>query len=53
MDQITLPRLHCMRCTDEEGNPSSWVPRTDHLPKSCPKCKSPYWNKPRKTEEST
>ena len=30
-----------------------WVPRetTIEEPKVCPKCKSPYWNTPRKNEE--
>lgn len=36
-----LPTLKCQRC----GN--TWIPRTEN-PKNCPKCHSPYWNKPRK-----
>jgi len=40
----------CERCTHE------WIPRKpwnegDPLPTVCPKCKSPYWNKPRKVNE--
>ena len=33
----------CERCEH------SWVPRetTEGEPTICPKCKSPYWNKPR------
>lgn len=37
----------CDRCGHE------WIPRnaldrdTDDLPTVCPKCKSPYWNRPR------
>lgn len=38
---IKLPILKCKRC----GN--DWVPRMTKLPRNCPKCKSPYWNKPR------
>src|ERR1700682_6338676 len=35
----------CQRCGHE------WFPRDkDQEPKVCPKCKSPYWNKPRKNE---
>ena len=36
-------KLKCNRC----GH--SWTPRSDELPTVCPnpKCKSPYWNKPR------
>ena len=37
-------KLHCLRCG------YTWTPRSDELPTVCPnpKCKSPYWNKPRK-----
>lgn len=41
----------CDRCGHE------WIPRNaldrrdeDELPTVCPKCKSPYWNRPRQTE---
>lgn len=36
--------LKCLRCGHK------WTPRTDKPPKVCPnpKCKSPYWDKPRK-----
>ncbi len=39
----------CERCGHE------WIPRDalgdeQVMPTICPKCKSPYWNKPRKTE---
>lgn len=37
-----LPRYTCIRCNYE------WIPRSDETPVVCPKCKSPYWNKPRK-----
>lgn len=38
--------FRCERCGHE------WLPRKlwqegDSLPTVCPKCKSPYWNKPR------
>jgi len=36
-----IPVLICKRCE------WSWFPRTTQLPKVCPRCKSPYWNKPR------
>lgn len=33
----------CERCSHE------WIPRDfDIEPRVCPKCKSPYWNRPRK-----
>ena len=32
----------CERCGHE------WVPRNQEEPRVCPKCKSPYWNRPRK-----
>ncbi len=33
--------LKCLRCHHK------WKPRTDEKPEVCPKCKSPYWFKPR------
>lgn len=33
--------LSCIRCG------WSWFRRSDKLPKVCPRCKSPYWNRPR------
>lgn len=43
MAKITLDGWKCERCGHE------WVPRegTAVEPKVCPKCKSPYWNRPR------
>lgn len=42
---ITVMGYRCDRCGHE------WVPRgeSDEEPRVCPKCKSPYWNRPRKT----
>lgn len=41
-----LPRYKCLRCGHE------WIPRSDERPRICPKCKSAYWDKPkRKTRE--
>jgi hypothetical protein len=28
-----------------------WVPRNDNEPKICPKCESPFWNRPRMNEK--
>jgi hypothetical protein len=42
---ITVMGYRCDRCDHE------WIPRGGDLdaePKVCPKCKSPYWNQPRK-----
>lgn len=40
---ITVMGYRCERCNHE------WIPRdSDNEPRVCPKCKSPYWNKPRK-----
>ena len=39
--------FQCLRCGYK------WVPRIfreEELPTICPKCKSPYWNKPRRSE---
>ena len=40
---ITVMGYRCERCAGE------WIPKDpDKEPISCPKCKSPYWNRPRK-----
>ena len=37
----------CERCAHE------WIPRdAENEPKVCPKCKSPYWNTPRRTAKA-
>jgi uncharacterized OB-fold protein len=47
--KITLDGWKCERCGHV------WVPRQQDAPEPrvCPKCKSPYWNRPRKTAKST
>lgn len=30
---------NCLRCKHE------WASKMERLPKVCPKCKSPYWNR--------
>jgi len=35
----------CDRCVHE------WVPRNEEMPIICPKCKSPYWNRPKKNKK--
>lgn len=44
-NEIVLTKLTCLRCVP----PHTWVPRATKMPKCCPKCKSPYWNKPRRS----
>jgi len=40
--QLVVWGYRCERCGHE------WVPRDkEQEPKVCPKCKSPYWNRPR------
>ena len=38
---ITVMGYRCERCGHE------WVPRNSAEPRVCPKCKSPYWDKPK------
>lgn len=40
-EQFGPPTLKCSRC----GH--TWIPRQPKNPKVCPKCTSPYWNKPK------
>ena len=43
MARVKLDGYRCDRCRHE------WLPRDKGQdPKVCPKCKSPYWNTPRK-----
>lgn len=39
--KITVMGYRCERCKWE------WIPRGETAPRVCPKCKSPYWDKPR------
>jgi len=39
MNDLKLPTLKCRRCEHE------WIPRSPFLPKVCPSCNSPYWDK--------
>lgn len=42
MGNVQLAGLRCERCSHE------WLPRqSDTKPRVCPKCKSPYWDRPR------
>jgi len=49
---VTMPQIErivkfwkCTRCHYE------WHPRMDDKPKTCPKCRSPYWDSPRKNKK--
>lgn len=42
MAKIKIDAYKCERCDHV------WVPRDEKEPKVCPKCKSPYWNSPKK-----
>jgi len=43
MAEIMLKGYKCERCGHE------WVPRVEkEKPRVCPKCKNPYWDRPKK-----
>lgn len=45
--KLTVWGYRCERCEHE------WIPRDQTIestPKVCPKCKSPYWDKPRRAK---
>ena len=45
--KITIRGFKCERCGHE------WIPRNkEEVPIICPKCKSPYWNKPKKSKKN-
>jgi predicted Zn-ribbon and HTH transcriptional regulator len=39
--ETTIQTYKCLRCGHV------WVPRKKEKPRVCPKCKSPYWDKPK------
>lgn len=55
--KITVIGYRCERCGHE------WIPRlsledlksgkVDEAPVICPKCKSPYWDRPKKDKDET
>lgn len=42
MPTVTLQGFQCSRCNHQ------WIPRKKEVAKVCPKCKSPYWDTPRR-----
>lgn len=46
MSVISISGFMCERCGHK------WISRenSNHFPLVCPKCKSPYWNTPRKNK---
>ena len=46
MDNVILPILTCLRCGHR------WYPKQERLPIRCPKCGSPYWNKPKRVKKN-
>jgi Zn finger protein HypA/HybF involved in hydrogenase expression len=45
MQQFKIPTLKCLRCSH------TWVPRQATV-LLCPKCKSAYWNTPKKVKKA-
>jgi rubrerythrin len=48
-ETLEQPIMHnwvCERCNH------TWLPRSEEAPETCPKCRSPYWNKPRQNSPS-
>ena len=40
-ENVLITGHWCYRCEHK------WVPRGQNVPEICPKCKSPYWKKPK------
>lgn len=43
--EIKVYECECERCKHR------WITRSEESPVVCPKCKSPYWNKPLQDKE--
>ncbi|MBW2991169.1 hypothetical protein KY348_05705 [Candidatus Woesearchaeota archaeon] len=44
--KVSLMGYGCLRCGHE------WLPRNkNNEPKVCPKCKNPYWDRPKKNKK--
>ena len=43
--EINIYECICERCEHK------WITRSGEMPKVCPRCKSPYWDIPRKKTE--
>ena len=46
-EMIALPILRCLRCGHR------WIGRSARIPKTCSKCRSPYWDTERKPKEAS
>jgi len=44
---MVTEKIKVLKCTCERCG-HKWITRTEETPKVCPKCKSPYWDVPRK-----
>ena len=42
MQRVAVWAFICERCLQP------WLPRDMRRPRTCPKCKSPYWDRPRR-----
>lgn len=45
-DSPVLAQRTCLRCG------KAWWPRSQRKPKRCPRCKNPYWDRPRQEKHS-
>lgn len=45
--KIKMIKYRCKRCKHK------WFPRKEEKPIICPRCKSPYWNKLKKSPKET
>jgi predicted Zn-ribbon and HTH transcriptional regulator len=43
---ITLEGYQCERCDHK------WIPKGAKEPRTCPDCKSPYWDVPKKNKKT-
>lgn len=50
-EEKPIGRVMLLGCRCRCGH--EWLPRGEEEPRTCPKCKSPHWDRPKKFERKT
>lgn len=50
-ETVAYPVLRCRRCGNARRGGKPWIARTAKKPKTCPDCKSPFWDREKMTAQ--